>query len=328
MRNTTSKDTEDTTSDSISELPLDDPDYYLKRSLRLQQNGYPVGIYSLSLSSTDSRMIRWHWHEEIEIDYITKGEVYITCNDTSLLAKQGDIVFINQNVKHFMTPAERGFSLQSIVIHPIFIFGFGQLEMEQKYISPVLHDVSLKQLLLSTESSDYSLYLPLIKEIIALNTQKKTGYELLTKAALLHLWKHLYDHLSLSASSPKNKLTIQDEQRVKQAILYIQEHFMEAITLTDISSSILVSKSECCRCFKRALNITPFEYLMKYRIAEASKRMHKRSQESISEIAGAVGFNNTSYFNKIFKKYMGCTPSQYRSTIKNDLSAKYPAPLE
>ncbi len=94
---------------------------------------------------------------------------------------------------------------------------------------------------------------------------------------------------------------------------------MEPITLNDIAEAILVSKSECCRCFKRATGLSPFEYLMKYRITESAKYMHRKSHESISEIAGAVGFNNTSYFNKVFKKFMGCTPTEYRQSLRREL---------
>lgn len=93
---------------------------------------------------------------------------------------------------------------------------------------------------------------------------------------------------------------------------------METVTLEDIADSIMVSKSECCRCFKRTLGVTPFEYLMKYRIMESTKRMHRRPQESISEIAGSVGFNNTSYYNKIFKKFMDCTPTEFKKNIAKE----------
>lgn len=51
---------------------------------------------------------------------------------------------------------------------------------------------------------------------------------------------------------------------------------------------------------------------MRYRISKASELLLK-SKESISNIAFDVGFNGTSYFGKVFKKYMNCTPSQYRN---------------
>ena len=141
----------------------------------------------------------------------------------------------------------------------------------------------------------------------------------MTKSVLLRIWYQLYKMSTTLVSGSVPKTAVQDEQRVKQAILYIQEHFMETVTLEDIAGSIMVSKSECCRCFKRTLNTTPFEYLMKYRIMESTKRMHRKPQESISEIAGSVGFNNTSYYNKIFRKYMDCTPTEYRNSIKKEL---------
>ena len=103
-------------------------------------------------------------------------------------------------------------------------------------------------------------------------------------------------------------------------MVYIQEHFMESVTLDDIAGSILVSKSECCRCFKRTTGLSPIEYLMRYRIMESAKHRHRQTHEYISEIAGAVGFNNTSYFNKIFKKYIGCTPTEYRQSLRKHIS--------
>lgn len=299
---------------------FEDPDYYVKRSRNLLQNDYPIEISCLNFTQTDPLLIRWHWHEEIELEYIISGQVYVTCEEENILASQGDLVFINQNVRHFITPVQTdGCLLYSIVVHPTFIFGFGQLELEKKYIAPVLHDSALKHIHITKDSPDYENYLSEIREILSLNDLKEDGYELLTKSVLLRIWYQLYKMSTALVSGSVPKTAVQDEQRVKQAILYIQEHFMETVTLEDIAGSIMVSKSECCRCFKRTLNTTPFEYLMKYRIMESTKRMHRKPQESISEIAGSVGFNNTSYYNKIFRKYMDCTPTEYRNSIKKEL---------
>lgn len=299
---------------------FEDPDYYIKRSRNLLQNDYPIEISCLNFTQADPLLIRWHWHEEIELEYIVSGQVYVTCEEENILASQGDLVYINQNVRHFITPVQTdGCLLYSIVVHPTFIFGFGQLELEKKYIAPVLHDSALKHIHITKDSPDYENYLSEIREILSLNDLKEDGYELLTKSVLLRIWYQLYKMSTTLVSGSVPKTAIQDEQRVKQAILYIQEHFMETVTLEDIAGSIMVSKSECCRCFKRTLNTTPFEYLMKYRIMESTKRMHRKPQESISEIAGSVGFNNTSYYNKIFRKYMDCTPTEYRNSIKKEL---------
>lgn len=299
---------------------FEDPDYYVKRSRNLLQNDYPIEISCLNFTQADPLLIRWHWHEEIELEYIVSGQVYVTCEEENILASQGDLVFINQNVRHFITPVQTdGCLLYSIVVHPTFIFGFGQLELEKKYIAPVLHDSALKHIHITKDSPDYENYLSEIREILSLNDLKEDGYELLTKSVLLRIWCQLYKMSTTLVSGSVPKTAVQDEQRVKQAILYIQEHFMETVTLEDIAGSIMVSKSECCRCFKRTLNTTPFEYLMKYRIMESTKRMHRKPQESISEIAGSVGFNNTSYYNKIFRKYMDCTPTEYRNSIKKEL---------
>ena len=299
---------------------FEDPDYYIKRSRNLLQNDYPIEISCLNFTQADPLLIRWHWHEEIELEYIVSGQVYVTCEEENILASQGDLVYINQNVRHFITPVQTdGCLLYSIVVHPTFIFGFGQLELEKKYIAPVLHDSALKHIHITKDSPDYENYLSEIREILSLNDLKEDGYELLTKSVLLRIWYQLYKMSTTLVSGSVPKTAVQDEQRVKQAILYIQEHFMETVTLEDIAGSIMVSKSECCRCFKRTLNTTPFEYLMKYRIMESTKRMHRKPQESISEIAGSVGFNNTSYYNKIFRKYMDCTPTEYRNSIKKEL---------
>lgn len=296
------------------------PDYYLNRTGTLLHRGYPVELLTFDFSNPKTSMIRWHWHDEIELVYFCEGQVYVTCDEDTILASKGDIVFINHNIKHFLTPTgpEDGL-FRSLIINPSFIFGLGQLEMEKKYLNPVIHSNTLKHIHIRPGDANYNTFSKYVNELIQLNSEKKSGYELLTKSGILQIWKLLYDIVSSNTVSSNftSKTANQDEQRIKQAIIYIQEHYMEQITLDDIANSILVSKSECCRCFKRAMNVTPFEYLMKYRILESAKRIQKKSHESISEIAGAVGFNNTSYYNKIFKKFMDCTPTQYRQSFKH-----------
>ena len=106
-----------------------------------------------------------------------------------------------------------------------------------------------------------------------------------------------------------------DEKRVRKAMEYIHKHYAENISLENIADEIFISKSECCRSFKRILNMTPFEYLMEYRVFKSTQLLCN-SNDSIAIIALSVGFNGISYYGKVFKKYMNCTPSEYRREHK------------
>lgn len=300
------------------------PDFYTKRTQKLLLSGYPVELTTIDNTMPDAAIVHWHWHDEVEFQYIQKGQAYITCDEDNISVSEGDIVFINQSVRHFITPmGTDGFIFSSVIVNPSFILGFGQLELESKYINPIIANRTFNHLKITSGQSLYQQFLQPLKQLIALNKDYPSGYELLSKACILQLWKLIYDQLPLqtSASSKISARTAnQDAQRAKQAMIYIQEHFMESVTLDEIADSILVSKSECCRCFKRATGLSPIEYLMKYRITEAAKSMHRKTHESISEIAGSVGFNNISYFNKTFKKIMNCTPTEYRRSLRKDIS--------
>jgi len=300
-----------------------DPDFYTKRTQKLLRSGYPLELSTFDSTVPDAPIVHWHWHDEIEFQYVLKGHAYITCNENNLYVSEGDIIFVNQGVKHFITPSEDGGGIFCCtVIHPSFALGYGQLELESKYINPVISSQTFCYLHITKSNVLYQQFLFPLNQLITLNTEHPTGYELLSKSYVLQLWKLIYDQLPAVASSITLSTTArtanQDAYRVKQAILYIQEHFMDPITLTDISDAILVSKSECCRCFKRVTGLSPIEYLMRYRIMESAKYMYRKTHESISEIAGIVGFNNTSYFNKVFKKTMGCTPTEYRQSLRED----------
>lgn len=293
-------------------------DYYQKRTNDLLSSNYPVALIDIDFSKTLTKYIPKHQHDETEFIYVIEGNAFITCNDKQTSISKGDIVFINKNVTHFIgnNNNNQNALMCSIIFHPAFIFGLPQLELEKKYLDPIIYNNSFKYLHITPDNDKYSDYNSCIQKLINLQRHQPLCYELITKSLFLKLWSFLYENLVYMQKHHISTYTdSNDELRVKQAIIFIQKHYQETITLNDIASSILVSRSECCRCFKRVMNITPFEFLMKHRIMESVKRMSEMPHESISQIASEVGFNNTSYYNKLFKKYMECTPSQYRKSI-------------
>lgn len=151
-------------------------------------------------------------------------------------------------------------------------------------------------------------------ETIVLNP----GEGMLFNSNVLHQIKPYYQNCKMISimfnQSPSKKVSADDE-RVKTAINYIKTNYARDISLDDIAKSCNISKSECCRSFRRILKMTPFEYLMEYRVLKATEYLYN-TDEPISNICINVGFNGISYFGKTFKKFMHCTPSQYRSNMK------------
>lgn len=96
-----------------------------------------------------------------------------------------------------------------------------------------------------------------------------------------------------------------------KAIRYIDENFCENLTLSGVCKHFAISKTYFCHLFKLITGKTFTEYLTDLRI-RAAMVMLEDPNLSITEISEKLGFSNTSYFSKIFKKYTGCLPKEYR----------------
>lgn len=280
---------------------------------------YPVGVYEINLKNMYMENVRWHWHDELELVLIKEGcgEFYVS-EDTYTL-KAGEGLLINQGVLHHYKIAEGSENCiyTCVVFHPSFLFAYGQAKLSSIYLHPIISNLSLPSLALDNATPSHRAILELIAGIIRVNTSRQFCYELYTKEYLTHLWILLLEKLNEETkplSAERNSKISMDEARAKEAIRYIEEHYAEPITLDDIADSIHVSKSECCRCIRRCMKMTPFEYLMKYRIFVAAGMLCDDTQtDSIATLASLVGFNSSSYFNKLFRKYLKCTPTQYKT---------------
>ena len=94
-------------------------------------------------------------------------------------------------------------------------------------------------------------------------------------------------------------------------MLYISEKFNTPLTLEDVSAYVHLHPSYFSTVFKNSTGLSFKEYLNKVRIEE-SKILLLNTDFSIIDIAIAVGFEDQSYFSKVFKKYTGTTPKQFR----------------
>ncbi|MBR4581458.1 MAG: helix-turn-helix transcriptional regulator [Lachnospiraceae bacterium] len=297
----------------------------LQEIVEHENKDYPVGVYYVEPGEMFMEHVRWHWHTEIEIDLIKEGTARYRIGENTYMLREGQAIFINRNIMHSIETGSAGKCvIMSLIFSPSFLFPENDSTVSNTYLKPVLEDPNFRFLILNPKERWDRGVISYLEDIIYANLQKEFGYELQTQSLICQLWLLFLSKVTVKedgvkAEAPRRSMTA-DEIRIKDAIVFIEQNFQDPITLDDIANSIHVSKSECCRCFNRAVNMTPFEYLMHYRILKSAEIIQRnlKSPVPISELATSVGFNNTSYFNKRFREYFGCTPTQYRKMAKTE----------
>lgn len=113
------------------------------------------------------------------------------------------------------------------------------------------------------------------------------------------------------ALSDTETLPPQTSVVVKHAIAYLHQNYPRPISRQELATTVGVSKDYLSHIFQQELGLSPWEFLTRFRIQKA-KRLLDTSHETITHIAAQVGFEDLSYFNRVFRKHVGCSPTAYR----------------
>lgn len=290
-------------------------DSNLRKIFKADEEAIGIKVYPFDIKGDAQSHIRWHWHKDVEFIYVEEGEIVFNVAEERFHMKPGQVLFINEGALH-SADAIRGVDCK---FHSIS-FDYAKMVKAQgdvfydKYIKKVIEAKDAKYFIIEEGDTNYNQFLSVLKLINNIFLEKGPYYEFECGLAAGRLWLFLMRYIDKMQSNLKERpqQRVLDEVRVKSAIQYIEEHYGEPITLDEIAQSVHVSNSECCRCFKRSLDMTPFEYLMRFRVYRTTEMMIEHKTMSVAEIASQAGFHSSSYYNKLFKKYMSCTPTEFR----------------
>jgi AraC-like DNA-binding protein len=117
-------------------------------------------------------------------------------------------------------------------------------------------------------------------------------------------------HISQALAGSK-KVGYAARLMAREVVGYIPEHYAEPLTRDTLANVASISSRHLTRCFVREVGIPPMTYLNRHRIWQAM-RLLQGGEKTSSEIACAVGFSNTAYFDVVFRREVGLAPSDYR----------------
>lgn len=248
-----------------------------------------------------------HWHEDIEFLYVISGEMEYSVNGKKIVLHENEGILVPPRRIH-SNKSPRGVSCNFYceLLHPTYLCVSPYIE--KTYVGPLLGNNSFEYLLLKQDDWTSAI----IDEIKNLFQYISTSeFELAILESAFRILRIISKYVEPNMQpEPVSGLYI---STFKQMVSYINEHYMEKLSLDDIAFSGNVGKTLCAKIFRKFTQKTPGDYLIHYRITR-SMTLLSDSELSVTEIAYATGFNSASHFTKTFKSMIGCTPNKYRNS--------------
>lgn len=277
---------------------------------------FPCAAYFSDYADVLYDEFPWHWHDEMEFIYIIKGTLKLQVPGKSLIVSSGESVFINAKVLHTGTSEDLCEKL-SLVFHPE-LMGDEASVFSQKYVTPLRQLQSLDCCLFHPGQQWMNDISENLLHIFAAMKEEDFGYEFEVRESLSRICFIMYCQFMPKTEDHLAKPD-QDQLRIRKMLAFIHEHFAENIVLSDIAASVNIGERECLRCFRRVIQVSPMQYLLKYRVMQGASMLLRSGTDSITDIARYCGFENPSYFTLMFKRYFKTTPREYRKSSDGTL---------
>ena len=281
---------------------------------------FPCAGYLGHYTDKPENSIPWHWHKELEIVYVKDGALSLQLQGKTFSLEKGDCLVLNSNIIHFAMAAPKC-ELHSLVFDSMLVTGNSDSVFARKYILPLIFCTSFSGYLLKA-ATDETIICHFVRAFDAL-VQEIHGFEFMVRENLSQIFFFLSQQFALEIKTKDTELD-QDDIRIRNMLAYIHRNFSNDLNLAEIAKAAAIGERECLRCFQRTIQLSPLQYLLKYRIRQGAELLLSNPGNSVSEIATLCGFDSPSNFAKMFKRFYNCTPRDYRKSVnmRDEIVAK------
>lgn len=268
----------------------------------------PKILYILKQKYNTNSRLTYHAHDYVSIIYILSGSCTYTIQGKSYAVKKGDVIICNPGIFH-----GKNFTNTEEVSE--FQVGFHNIHLEHLPKEYLIQEDACPVIQLTTYEQDfYNVY----SEIIVEQEKNEPGVHLSLKILIMKLivilLKETYPYIKKEEHNYFNFESYDRTTIVNTLLTYFNENYMNKISLDKISKNMYLSPVYISKIFKEETGETPINYLIKIRL-EKAKELLEEDRLSIKEVAQNIGYNDAYYFSRLFKKYYGCPPTQYRNTF-------------
>ena len=253
-----------------------------------------------------------HWHGGIEIIMPARGGYEVIVGEEHYTLEAEDIILIHSGVIH---------SLKAPPVGDRYILQFDTaLLYHLKEMETLLHMIPPVILMRKKDSGSFHEFVKKKLDKIIEEYHGNSGFkEASIYAALIEIYVELGRNKVWQDRDGRQIHTMKRQEyfeAVMNACTYINQHFMENLTLGEVARIGGFSKYHFTRIFKQYMNMTFYEYLNFKRVKRAEELLYNAGEMSITEVAMGSGFSSMSAFHRTFKMIKNCSPSDYRRIRK------------
>lgn len=271
------------------------------------QGNFSFNIYLCSIP-LDFTLVPAHWHNEMEIIYIKKGMGTITVELEPYKVSQGDIVVVLPGQLHTIQQfSDCSMEYENIIFQLSILMAAQKDPCTEEFFQPLIRGKIIFAAYYPVGSPPHSVLSECLDNIDEICKNFSSGYQLAVKGKLFSFFYELASSAE-TLLPPQNHVSL---GRLKNILKYVETNYHEKISIEDAADICGFSKSHFMKFFKAHMTVPFTEYLNDYRLTMAA-RLLTSSEDTISCIAADTGFDNVSYFNRLFKEKYQCTPLNFR----------------
>lgn len=254
-----------------------------------------------------------HWHEEMEFTLIKEGTSSYHINLETYEVKAGDLIIITPFTLHDIHQ-HSSYSMAS----DTFVFNLSMLNLKTpdacsiKYLSPIYEAQYTIPCIIHPEHPSYLKLLTLFQRLNHFYSEQNEAYELNIKATLFEFFAILFSE-GLIKKNCHVTLNNSHADKLKIVLEYISQNLSSPLTVKKLATICHFSEYYFMNFFKKYTGMTCIQYINTQRLDLAATYLRTKKLP-IMDIALEVGFDNISYFNKLFKAQYHVTPKEYRAT--------------
>lgn len=302
----------------------------MDRSIYRDENSVPTDRYEIDAAKLleqgklitirkHTRYVHFppHTHNYVEVVYMCAGSTTHIVNGNTLVLKEGELLFLNQNSVQEIFPAQDGdIAINFIVLPEFFDSALYLLGTEEN----LLRDFLIACMTGENANTGYlhfkvadvlpiqNLVENLIWTLMHRLPNKRSMNQMTMGLLLLQLLNHV-DALATDGEDAGEKLTL-------EVLKYVDENYKEG-ELTKLANQMHYDVYWLSREIKRRMGQNYTELVQTKRLAQAGYLL-QNTKMSVMDVAAVVGYENAGYFHRIFKKKYGCSPKKYRDKMQRD----------